>query len=118
MEKFGLVSYGCCEPLNNRWDIIKRIPNLRRVSVAPSADLRDMAQKLGNHYIYAMKPNPADLAVNSIDEDYIRKKLREATSITRDCHVEIIMKDNHTIGNNPQNAIKWCKIAMEEANSL
>jgi len=118
IEKFGLVSYGCCEPLNNRWNIIKRIPNLRRVSVAPSADLRDMAQKLSSHYIYAMKPNPADLAVNSIDEDYIRKKLREAMRITRDCHVEIIMKDNHTIGNNPQNVIKWCKIAIEEAKSL
>ncbi|MHB8280642.1 MAG: uroporphyrinogen decarboxylase/cobalamine-independent methonine synthase family protein [Candidatus Humimicrobiaceae bacterium] len=118
MEKFGLISYGCCEPLNKRWDIIKKIPRLKRVSVAPSADLKDMAQKLGNRYIYAMKPNPAVLATPRIDEKYIRNELKEAMMITRDCHVEVIMKDNHTIGNNPQNVIKWCKIAMEEANAL
>jgi hypothetical protein len=29
--------------------------------------------------------------------------------------VEAIMKDNHTIGNNPQNVIRWCRIAREEA---
>jgi hypothetical protein len=34
-ERFGKTYYGCCEPLNNRWDIVKRIPNLSRVAVSP-----------------------------------------------------------------------------------
>jgi hypothetical protein len=34
-ERFGKTYYGCCEPLNNRWDIVKRIPNLARVAVSP-----------------------------------------------------------------------------------
>jgi hypothetical protein len=32
--------------------------------------------------------------------------------------VEAIMKDNHTIGNNPQNVIRWCQIAREEAERV
>ena len=36
----------------------------------------------------------------------------------RGCVVEIIMKDNNTIGNNPQNVIRWSKIAREEAENF
>jgi hypothetical protein len=28
--------------------------------------------------------------------------------------IELIMKDNNTLGNNPQNAVNWCRIAREE----
>jgi len=118
MECFGLNCYGCCEPLDKRWHMVKRIPRLRRVSVSPWADLSVMAESLGDKYIYSMKPNPAHLANPEIDEDFIRKSLREALDITRNCRVEVIMKDNHTIGRNPQNVIRWCQIAREEADRL
>ncbi len=52
LERFGLNCYGCCEPLNKRWYLIKKIPRLRRVSISPWADLHDMAEKLGSNYIY------------------------------------------------------------------
>lgn len=115
LERFGLNCYGCCEPLNRRWHIVKRTPRLRRVSVSPWADIEDMAEKLGNSYIFSTKPIPTDIAVPVIDKDHIRKTLKEAIKVTRNCRVEIIMKDNNTIGNNPQNVIDWCKIAKEEA---
>jgi hypothetical protein len=118
LERFGLNCYGCCEPLDTRWDVVKEIPGLRRVSVAPWSDLADMAEKLGDRYIYAMKPNPADLAMPTFDEERIRAELREALQITRDCRVEVIMKDNHTIGNDPSRAARWVKIAREEAEQL
>ena len=120
LARFGLNCYGCCEALNKRWDIIKRIPNLRRVSVSPWADVRDMAEKLQDQYIFSLKPHPGYLAVSPIDEDFIRKSLRGALKITREnhCHVEIIMKDNHTLANHPENAIRWCQIAKEEVFSI
>lgn len=118
LERFGLNCYGCCEPLDKRWDIIKNTRGLRRVSVSPWADLADMADKLGDQYIYSMKPHPVDVAVPSMDEEHVRNGLREALQITRNCRVEIIMKDNHTIGNNPQNVIRWCQIAREEAEAI
>ena len=120
LERFGLNCYGCCESLNKRWDSIKKIPNLRRVSVSPWADVNDMAEKLQSDYIFSLKPHPGFLAVTAIDEDYIRNSLREALRVTKAnaCHVEIIMKDNHTLANHPDNAVRWCQIAMEEACSL
>jgi len=118
LERFGLNCYGCCEPLDKRWHIVKNIPRLRRVSVSPWSDLADMADKLGDRYIYSMKPTPVDLAIPSLNEERVRAKLRRALQITRNCRVEIIMKDNHTIGNNPQNVIRWCQIAREEAEAI
>ena len=118
LERFGLNCYGCCEPLDRRWDVIKKMPRLRRVSVSPWANRADMADKLGDQYIYSMKPNPVDLAVPSLNEERIRTGLRRDLQITRNCHVEVIMKDTHTIGNNPQNVIHWCQIAREEAEAI
>jgi hypothetical protein len=118
LERFGLNCYGCCEALDKRWHIVKRLPRLRRISVSPWANLGNMAEQLGADYIYSMKPSPSDLAVSNMDEEFVRRKLREAIRTTRNCRVEIIMKDNHTIGRNPQNVINWCRIAKEEADRI
>jgi len=118
LERFGLNCYGCCEPLNKRWPTISQIPRLRRVSVSAWADWADMAEKLGDRYVFSMKPRPTDLAMEHFDEDKIRYDLREALRITRGCHVEVIMKDNHTIRHDPQRVIRWVQIAKEEAERL
>ncbi len=118
LERFGLNCYGCCEPLNKRWHIVKQLPHLRRVSVSPWADRRKMAEQLEDKYIYSLKPNPADLAMSFFDENRIRADIREALQITRNCCVEIIMKDNHTIGNDPQRVIRWVQIAREEVERI
>jgi len=117
-ERFGLNCYGCCEPLDKRWHVVKDIPNLRRVSVSPWANISDMADMLEDQYIFSMKPSPTDLAMTSFDEERIRVELREALQKTRDCRVEVIMKDNHTIRNDPQRVVRWVQIAREEAEAL
>jgi hypothetical protein len=62
-----------------------------------------------------MKPNPAVISTPEINESAIREDLRKAFDVTKGCRVEVIMKDNHTIGNRPENVVRWCRIAMEEA---
>ena len=118
LERFGLNCYGCCEPLDKRWHIVKKAPSLRRVSVSAWADPSKMAEFLSNKYIYSYKPNPADLAVHDINADAIRKKIKGILNITKGCVLEIIMKDNHTLGQNPDNIINWTRIAREEINLL
>jgi hypothetical protein len=45
--KFGLVYYGCCEPVHDRLELIMQaIPNLRSVSVSGWADFRRVAEIL------------------------------------------------------------------------
>ena len=47
IRRFGLSYYGCCEPLHGRIQIVKRLPNLRRVSVSPWCNQEVMADELG-----------------------------------------------------------------------
>lgn len=46
------------------------------------------------------------IAVNNIDKDAIRNDIREFFKKTKDYNVEIIMKDNHTPGNRPENIVE------------
>jgi hypothetical protein len=117
LERFGLNIYGCCEPLDSRFDIIKQIPRLRKVTVSPWSDVRGMAEKIGRDYVYSRKVNPAEIARPPIDEAHIRRGLRETFAATskNDCRVEILMRDVLTLGGNPDNIIRWTQIAREES---
>ncbi len=118
MERFGLSCYGCCEPLDPRWYLLKDIKGLTRVSVSPWADVNRMAEFLGKEFVYSRKPSPTPLADPKPDWDKLRAEMREFLKATRDCHVEIIMKDNHTLGKNPENASHWCGMAREEIERM
>ena len=114
--RFGLNCYGCCEPLERTIELIKTIPNLRRVSVSPWANVPKMAEALQDKYVFSLKPNPATLAVPNMDKAEARKWLKENIAICKahNCKLEIIMKDLTTVGNNPNNVIEWTKMAREE----
>ena len=118
LDRFGLNCYGCCEPLDTRWHVVKRHHNLRRVSCSPWADLDKMADYLQDEYILSMKPHPTPLASPGMDLEAVRRSLRESLEKTRGCVVEILMKDNHTIGGRPENLVDWCRIAKEEAERI
>ena len=118
LERFGLNCYGCCEPLDVRWNVVKKIPRLRRVSTSPWADREKMAEYLGTNYIMSLKPNPAPLAVPQMDEALVRQTIRTDLETTRGCVVEYIMKDNNTLGGNPRNATRWVELVREEMSRL
>lgn len=117
-EKFGKCYYGCCEPVNNRWHILKRIPNLARVSVSPWADEEFMARELGNGIVYSRKPNPTLISTKRFDEDAIRADIAKTLSVAGDCRVELIMKDVHTLNNEPERLARWVELAYEVIDEI
>ncbi len=113
IEKFGLSYYGCCEPVHERWDTIKQIPNLRRVSVSPWCDQEMMAEALGQDYIFCRKPNPAQISTDDWDEDAIRADLQKTVDVAAGCPLEIVMKDVHTVADQPRRLGRWVELARE-----
>ena len=61
-----------------------------------------MAELLRGNYVFSLKPSPVPLAQPRLDEDASRQELRKNLRQTRDCRVEVIMKDDHTLGGNPR----------------
>lgn len=118
LERFALNCYGCCEPYDPRWKFIKQLPKLRRVSVSPWAKWYTVPEWLGKDYVASVKPSPTPLAMRNMNEDVVRKDCRKAVEETKGGICEFIMKDNHTLGNNPQNAVRWVEIMREEIDRV
>jgi hypothetical protein len=118
LERFGLASYGCCEPLHRKVDLIfKYIPHLRKLSMSPWVDVAQGAEALGRRAVFCYKPNPALLSGENWDKEHVRAGLREVLDKTRGCVVEIIMKDLHNCHHQPQRMTDWVDIAMQLAQS-
>lgn len=92
MALFGANSYGCCEPYTHKFDILKSIPNLRRVSVSPWCDIDKAREKLGRDVIFSWKPNPAVLLFSE-DMESVRAYLRRTIETCDECALEILLKD-------------------------
>lgn len=113
LERFGLTCYGCCEPVTDRLQYIFKIPNLRRISVSPWADLKIAAEQLQDRYVFSWKPNPAQIC-GHFDEDRIRQDIRNTLDIAKGCVLEMILKDTHTCEHDPSRLSAWVRIAQEE----
>jgi len=115
MERMGLQCYGCCEPLHDRIKMLRRIPNLRKISMSPWANLEKGVNQIGNDYVLSVKPNPAMFAGVSWDPAGIRAYLEDVFEKTRGCSVEIIFKDISTVNNKPERLRETADIAMDVA---
>ena len=115
MEPFGLVYYGCCEPLHNMIDILEQIPHLRKISITPWADVDISAEAIGKKYVLASKPNPAFLLNAAAEPEPARKELcRILDAVKRNgCACDIVLKDISSIGGSLENLVSWERIAME-----
>jgi hypothetical protein len=115
---FGGIYYGCCDRLDDRLDIVKEIPNVRKISCSPWSDINVFAEKIGPVLTMSVKPNPAMLAGTAIDYGLIEKDLRRTAEAARrnNVNLEIILKDISTINYEPARLIKWNEIVMNIVN--
>lgn len=120
LERWGLNYYGCCEPLDFKIDILRRIPRLRKISMNYLINLDRAVKNVGADYAFSYKPHPGLLAEDRWRPEAIRKELTELLEKARDhgCHVEIILKDISTIRSQPQRLWEWERIAMETVNGF
>ncbi|MCC6446220.1 MAG: hypothetical protein IT210_22555 [Armatimonadetes bacterium] len=115
LSRFGINYYGCCEPLHTKIDILSAVPNLRKISMSPRADVDKTVSRAGDRYALSHKPNPAVFATDTWNPAQARFALRTVLEKTRGCAVEVIMKDVSTIRYEPQRLWEWSRIATEEA---
>jgi hypothetical protein len=115
--RFGLVYYGCCDPLDRKMAEVRMIPNVRKVSMSPWADEERGAGEIGRDFVYSRKPNPAFLAMDHLNAEQIRTDLLTTRRICEEhgCPLEYILKDISTVRYEPQRLFEWARIAMEVA---
>ncbi len=114
-ERFGMVYYGCCDPLDHKMKEVRMIPHVRKISMSPWVNQQRGASEIGRDYVYSRKPSPADLAGTRFDAARVREDLLATRRICEKngCPLEFILKDISTLRYEPQRLCEWARIAAE-----
>ncbi len=118
-EMFGLMYYGCCEPLHDKIDIVRRIRNVRKISMSPWADVDKGAEGLSGDYVFSLKPRPSLIGNGRFEAELIREQLEAAKDACSryDTPCEFILKDVSTVQGKVEFLDRWNDLAMEIAQS-
>jgi hypothetical protein len=113
-SRFGLVYYGCCEPLDTKISIIRKVPHVRKISMSPWVNVEKGAEQIGPDYVFSRKPSPALLAGDTWEPDAVERDLRDTLERCNrhGCPVEFILKDISTVRYQPQRLWEWVDVAM------
>lgn len=113
-EKSGLVYYGCCEQLDNKIRLLRKIPNMRKIGASPWADVDRCADQMGGDYVLSRKPNPANVAV-STNPDVVRSEVEQTVQacLRNNTPYEFVLKDISTVSYRPENLIVWERTVRE-----
>jgi hypothetical protein len=115
-RQFKLFSYGCCERLDNKLDLLTAaFPNLRKISSSPLSNLDKAEEILGCRYVISYKPNSNYLAGDTPQFDLLRNEFIHACELAEKHKVNLVfnMKTIISLGGEPQRLWKWCDMAME-----
>jgi len=113
--RFGLVYYGCCDPLDGKMAEVRLIPNVRKVSMSPWVNEERGAAAIQGDFVYSRKPNPAFVATDDFSPGQVREDLLATRKVCEKhgCPLEFILKDISTVRYEPQRLCEWAQIAMQ-----
>ena len=114
---FGAANYGCCEPLHDRIDLVRKLPNIRKISCSPWCDMDIAAEQIGRDYVVSNKPAPAFVGGVSMNWQQVEHDLRHTVQACRrnQTPLEFILKDISTVAYDPRRLWQWGKLAMQIA---
>lgn len=114
MDRFGLVSYGCCEPVHPVWDeCLSKVKNLRKVSISAWCDEEAMGERLrGTGITYLRKP-PATIVgmPTPLDEQAALDCFRKTARAAKGCKLEVTQREVYQVGGSPQKVHRYIELA-------
>jgi hypothetical protein len=116
-DEYGLLSYGCCEPVHPFWErSLSKFENLRKISVSPWCDEEYMGVVLrGKKIIFHRKPSSNFLGMGTgLDEAAFRGHIITTLKAARGCTLEITQRDIYNINRDEAKVRRYTDIIREE----
>ncbi len=116
-ERYGLLSYGCCEAVDPIWDkCLSGVKNLGRVSISPWCNEEFMGEQLrGRKTVYHRKPSPNFLGVGTqLDEEALRQHIRRTLLAAKGCTLEFTQRDVYNVSGSFEKVRRYVEIIREE----
>ena len=116
VRRYGLLSYGCCERVDNLWEnYLSKWKNLRKLSVSPFNDEPQIGEYLrGTNVVYYSKPR-AEYVTNPgpLDEEALRAYFRGVAEAASGCLLEVAQREVGTIFGDFERGRRYVEIARE-----
>lgn len=112
-DKFGMGYYGCCEPLDDRMEYVKKIKGIHKISVSAWVkDFERMAEAMEGRYVFSNKPAPAFVGAPGWNPETVEADLRIRLKAAEKyhCPVEFTLKDISTVCYHPERLTEWSAI--------
>ncbi len=110
---FKYMNVGCCEVLDKKIDLVKQIPNVRKVSVSEWCDVKNAAIQLKDDYVYSYRAAGVHFVPDEWDRAAAEKELRTVLSACKEnnCLVEIVLNIGGSIGKNAEQKVReWSQL--------
>lgn len=91
--RFKFLMFGCCEAVHLLMPVLDRLHGLRKVSVTPWCDLRELTRTCRTDIIWCRKPVPLLLCGETFSADALRRHLQETLDIGRNHFIEFVYRD-------------------------
>ncbi len=120
MEKFKYITYGCCEDLTDKIDMLRQIKNLKFIGVNFSSNIAKSAEQIGDEYVISYRPSPAEMVCCGFDESKIRRIIGKDLQALKanNCKFHVFLKDVETLQDDMSRLGKWSDIVKSEIDKL
>ena len=118
-RRYGLLSYGCCERVDNLWeDYISKWDNLRKLSVSPFNNEELVGEYLrGTRVVYYSKPRAEYVTnVGPLDDEAVRNCFRSIAKAASGCLFEVAQREVGTIFGDFERGRRYVQLAKETIN--
>ena len=115
-KRFGLLTYGCCERLDNLFEkYLSKWTNLRKLSVSPFNDTAKVGEFLrGKRIVYYFKPRAEHVtAPGPLDEELIRRYFKNAADEASGCLFEVAQREVGSIYGDFERGKRYVQLAKE-----
>ena len=115
-DRFGLLSYGCCEAVHSIWeDSVSHFQSLRKVSISPWCDEAYMGEALqGRKVVFHRKPSPNFIGVDRyIDEATLKPYLARTAVAARGLTLEFSQRDVYTVHGDIDKVARYVALIRE-----
>ena len=114
LERFGLVSYGCCENLTRKIDGVLTIPNLRIFVCSAWTDLGVVLENVGGQYCIMWRQKASDVVLPD-DTTKMKRHLVDGARRLQGRPYQIVLRELQTLAGHPQRLHEWSRLAKEAA---
>ena len=120
VDRFGLLSYGCCERVDALWtDYLSTWPNLRKLSVSPFNDEPRIGGYLrGSRIVYYSKPRAEFVTrPGPLDDAAITACFKGICEAASGCLLEIAQREVGTIFGDSERGRHYVRLAREAVDA-